>query len=253
MKKNTLLPILLAFTTPIIGQTHQNSVGRSQGTSPQIDKLYEIYYDAVTIPNEMICGKEYLPYFFHGVTTPLFLSGETFNAALKIRGREYRNVRLQYDTYLDELIYTDTTRLVANTVPCIALNKEIIDGFRFVFRGDSMTFRYLKFHDPDMADGFYEVAYNGNTRFIIRHKSKLYIYDALTEYAYSPERYIMIGSKYYRIKNNKTFLSLFGEHSGEIKKFLKKSRTRIKVADKNAIIKALEYFDSLCISKAIIQ
>jgi hypothetical protein len=209
--------------------------------------LYKLYYESVSVPQELINGKEYLPYYFHSKskTTPLLFSGEVFNATLKIKGRMYRNTGLQYDTYLDELIYIDTSRIIDNMYPRIALNKDIVDGFSFVFKGDSMKFRYLKFPDKELTDGFYEIAYDGGTRFMIRHRSTQYNFDAIDEYKYLPERYIVAMGKCYEIKNNGSFLKIFGQQSDKMKEYLRKSRIKIRQADKNDIVGVLAYFDSL--------
>jgi hypothetical protein len=237
--------ILSAFVT---GQTPENNTEISQTGDQQKNNLYRLYFESVTIPKEIINGKEYLPYNIHGRTTPLLFSGQVFNTTLRLKTREYKNIRLQYDTYLDELIYTDTSRFIDNQYPRIALNKDIIEGFSFFLPGQTMNFRYLKFpenKDNNLENGFYEIAYDGDTRLIIKHKSIQYNYQALNEYKYSPERYVLIGETFTGIQNNKVFLSMFGEKSGEISEFLKNSRIRIKNAGKDDLIKVLEYIDTI--------
>ncbi|MCJ7449264.1 MAG: hypothetical protein MUO72_16435 [Bacteroidales bacterium] len=244
-----LFPILSAS-----GQIPDNNERISQDLNQQKNYLRRLYYESVTVPNEMINGKEYLPYFSHSKTTPLLFSGQRLNAILTIKNREFKNIRLQYDTYLDELIYTDTTRMVNFEYPRIALNKDIVDGFNIEFNGDSMLFKYLKFPENtenELENGFYEVAYDGVTRFIIKHKSDKYIRQALNEYDYSPEGYILNGDKFKEIKNNKAFLQMFREWSAEIKEFLKKSKININKAGKYDIIKVLVYIDSMKKSEAL--
>jgi hypothetical protein len=108
-----------------------------------------------------------------------------------------------------------------------------------------MKFRYLKFPNKEFTDGFYEIAYDGGTRFMIRHRSTQYNFDAIDEYKYLPERYIMAVGKYYEIRNNGSFLKIFGEQSDKMKEYLRKSRIKIRQADKNDIVRVLTYFDSL--------
>ncbi len=220
----------------------------SDPVNDPLNALYRFYFNSVAIPNELINGKEYLPYFFHGKTTPLLFSGEPVNAVLTIRGRVYTNLKLQYDTYLDEVIYTDTSRMIDNVYPMIALNKDIVEGFYFMPGGESIDFRNFKFPDsPDnkLESGFYEIAYDGPTQFIIRHRSTQYNYNALNEYKYSPARYVLSGSSYTLIKNNKSFLQLFGDSSGLIRHYLKSSGIKVRRADKQEITGVLKYFDSI--------
>lgn len=243
----------LALSAPGSGQVLENHDKIFKVPVSQKDYLSRVYFETVPAPNELINGKEYFRYYLHSETTPLLFSGEVINATLKIKNREYQNIGIQYDTYLDELIYTDTTRMINNVYPLIALNKDIIEGFVFVIRGDSMNFRYLQFQQNlanDMKDGFYEIVYDGNSKFIIKHKSDIYHRDALNEYKYSPEAYIMTGESFKKVKNNQTLLRMCGEWSGVMKEFLKKSRIRIRSIDKKQITKVLVYLDTLKKSNA---
>jgi hypothetical protein len=245
MNRLFFILLFLVLSAAVKGQAPPNKAERSQDINLQKKNLYNLYYESVSVPNELINGKEYLPYFLYSKHNPLLFEGEMPNATLKINGREYRNTKLQYDTYLDEVVYTDTSRMVDNAYPRIALNKDIVDGFDVLFRGDSMIFRYLVFPGKEIDDGFFEIAYDGETRFIIRHKSSQYIYDAVKEYEYSPERYILAGGKFHEIKNSRAFLALLGEKSGEVKTYMKKSRIKFRTADKHDMIKVVSYYDSL--------
>ncbi len=245
MNRQFFILLFLVLSAVVKGQAPQNKAERSQDINLQKNHLYGLYYELVSVPNELINGKEYLPYFLYSKHNPMLFEGEVPKATLKINGREYRNTKLQYDTYLDDVIYTDTSRMVDNAYPQIALNKDIVEGFEVFFRGDSMIFRYLTFPGKEIDDGFFEIAYNGDTRFIIRHKSSQYIYDAVKEYEYSPVRYILSGGKFHEIKNSSAFLELLGEKSGEVKAYMKESRIKFRTADKNDMIRVLSYYDSL--------
>lgn len=253
MDRQFFILLFLVLSAAVKGQAPQNKAERSQDINLQKNHLYSLYYESVSVPNELINGKEYLPYFLHSTHNPMLFAGEMPSATLKINGREYRNTKLQYDTYLDEVVYTDTSRIVDDAYPCIALNKDIVDGFWVFFRGDSMIFRYLRFPGREMADGFFEIAYDGYTRFIIRHKSSQYVADAVNEYDYSPERYILVGGKFHEIRTSKAFLALCGERSGEVKAYMKRSKIKLRKADKNDMIKVVSYYDSLKKSNAGMQ
>lgn len=210
--------------------------------------LNDLYYQKITVPNEIINGKEYLPYFYRSKTTPLLFSGESFSATLYINNRRYENVRLQYDTYLDEIIYTDTSRMLNFAFPMIALNKDIVDGFSFYRNGDSLIFRHLFFTGKpgeNLADGFYEIVYEGLTKYLIKHRSTLFEKEALIAYHYSPEAYIFLENKYFKITNKKNFIQMFGERAPEIKKYLNESGIKIRKAGKKQIADILKYYDSL--------
>lgn len=245
--------LLLVMTDSLKGQASHNGGAVSADADPRVKNLYSLYYQHVSSPNELINGKEYIPYSFYSKTSPMLFSGVIFTATLKIKGREYHNVRLQYDTFLDELIYTDTSRVIDDTYRRIALNKDIVDGFDFAFRSDSLKFRNLTFGQSGMKNGFYEIVYNGKAKFIIRHESSQYIYDAVKEYKYRPVSYVLSGGKQFVIKDNKSLLTALGQNQWELKKYLKESRINIKRAGKNEIVRVMTFFDSLQKSQAALQ
>jgi hypothetical protein len=254
MIRHIFILLFLILSASVLCQISENNDGISQDLNQQKNYLHRLYYESVTVPNEIINGKEYLPYFLHSKTTPLLFSGQRLNAILIIKNREFKNIRLQYDTYLDELLYTDTTRMVNFEYPRIALNKDIVDGFIIEFNGDSLVFKYLKFPENienELENGFYEIAYDGATKFIIKHTSDRYTHQALNEYDYSPEDYILIGNTFKKIENNKAFLQMFQEWTAEIKEFLKRSKIKINKAAKNDLIKVLVYIDSMKKSEAL--
>lgn len=209
--------------------------------------LEKIYNNSVTSHNELINGKEYMPYYYRSGTNPLLLFKSNRTATLFFRDMQFKNISLQYDTFLDEVIYTDVTRIVNGSCQQIALNKDNIRGFNLYFDYDSLIFRYLRFSENDaetMTDGYYEVVYEAKTRFIIRHRSTMYNKEGLDKYEYSPERYILSGDKWVKITSGKTFLKIFGTRSKEIAGLLHKSKIKIKTATKGQIADLLKYYDS---------
>jgi hypothetical protein len=214
----------------------------------QTNYLYSLYYKVISEPKEILNGKEYLFYFFQSKTNPLFYSRDKFNAILYINDRQYSNIKIQYDTYLDEVIYTDTSRIINYEFPKIALNRDIIEGFSLCINGDSLKFRHLRF-PPGSVDklenGYYEIVYDGASKYIIKHRSVLYRRESLNEYKYSPVNYVRTGGNFFDLGNKKNFVLIFGDKSQEIKTFLHKSKIRINKANKNQIVVALKYYDSL--------
>ena len=114
-----------------------------------------------------------------------------------------------------------------------------------------MVFKYIAPPESlkdNLTEGFYEIVYTGRSKYIIRHTSSFYVREGLNEYKYAPENYINVGDGYYRVKSKGSLLKLFGEKSGEMKKYLHMARIRIKQADKNQIASILKFYDSLLTS-----
>jgi hypothetical protein len=214
----------------------------------QIWYIQNSYSEKVQVPKDLINGKEYESYYTRSKSKPLLYIDKKRTATVFTPTRQYNNLTLQYDTFLDEVIYTDTSRTINYRFPEIALNKDIVDGFNLYFADDSLIFRYFKPPEctkNNLKEGYYEVGYLGKSRYVIKHESSFYVREGLNEYKYVPENYISVGDVFYRVKNRSGLLKLFGDKSGEMKKYLHQSRIRIRQAGKYQFVSILKYYDSL--------
>jgi hypothetical protein len=256
--KFCLFLLLLPVTIPSSGQnsnllkTSSDNNSRNTGITllivRQSDSIRRIYSEKVQAPKELINGKEYEPYYTRSKVKPLLFPDRKRTAAIITNTRRYNNLTLQYDTFLDEVIYTDTSRTINYRFPQIALNKDIIEGFKLFFEEDSLVFRYFRLPEcsaQNLKEGFYEVVYEGKSRFLIKHKSSFYVREGLNNYKYSPEYLINTGNTFNRIKNRKSLLRLFGDKSGDVKGLIHSSGIRVRKADKTEILSVLKFYDSL--------
>jgi hypothetical protein len=225
----------------------------------QTEYISNLYSQRIETPNELINGKEYEPYYLRSKIKPLLFPAKERTASLITNTRRYDNLTLQYDTFLDDIIYTDISRILNNRFPQIALNKNIIKGFNLYFtdgfnqdiRKDSLIFRYFKAPEclnKNLREGFYEIVYEENSHYIIRHESTYYERQGLNNYKYSPKNYLSVGNEFIRIKKGKTFLRLFEEKSGEVKAFMKSSGIKIRNAGKGQILSVVKFYDSILTS-----
>jgi hypothetical protein len=214
----------------------------------QADYIKTQYSETVEAPKEIINGKEYESYYIRSQSKPLLFQKRSRSATLFTTSRKYTNLTLQYDTFLDEVIFTDTSRTFNYSFPQITLNTNIIDGFNLYFEDDSMQFKFLRqpqCSEVNLKEGFYEIAYQGKSKYFIKHVSTYYVREGLNEYKYSPENYVSTGDVFYKVTGKKSLLKLFGEKSVEVKKFLHSSRIKIRQADKSQYISILKFYDSL--------
>lgn len=259
--KSWSLLFLLFVIFPLQGQNSKllntNSLNGSDNVAistlidSQIQYIKSTYYAKIKVPDELIYGKEYESYYRRSTSKPLLYPDRKRTATLFTRTRQYKDISLQYDTFLDEVIFTDKSRILNDRYPQIALNKDIADGFNLFFEDDSMIFRYFRLPEcvkSGLKEGFYEIAYQGSSRLVIKHKSSFYQRDGLNEYKYFHEYYVSTGDMFYKIKNKKSLLRLFGEKSGAMKKYLHESRFRMGQADRNQLVDILKHFDSSFIS-----
>src|SRR5664279_1018188 len=259
LRLKTSLLLLLLLSTLTLKSQNSNLLNIKSLNDPgninirsvierQTEYIKSSYSEKIETANEIVNGKEYVSYYIRSAQKPLLFPKKKRTATLFTASRRYNNLDLQYDTFLDEVIFTDTTKTINYSFPKIALNKDIVEGFSLYFADDSMHFKYLRMpqcSEINLKEGFYEFAYLGKSQYCIKHVSHYYMREGMHEYQYSPENYISTGGKFSKITGKGSLLNLFGEKSGEVKKFMHISRIRIREADKAQFISILKFYDSL--------
>ena len=251
------LVFIVLFTYPVLAQESLSTTdlyGKVDYMSiigSQTDYIRRVYYQNVDMIDELVNGRGYIPYYFRSKEKPLLYFDRRHKSSMTLNGRRYDNLMLEYDTFKDELLYSDSLKLIDNEVFMISMNKDLVDGFCFYFGSDSLYFRYFSSETNmnfNLSEGFYEVGYDGHTKLIVKHKSLLLVKEGNEEYVYKPAYFIMVNDGYTKITSKKVFLSLFGDSAGEIKKFIGTNKVRLRKANKNEIATVLKYYDSLILS-----
>jgi hypothetical protein len=214
----------------------------------QVKRMNEIYSSHVNNADELINGREYVPYYFKCREKPLLYEDVKRTGSVILNGRKYDNLNLEYDTYLDQLIYSDYSKLIDDKIFKISLNKDLISEFRLYFEHDSLAFMNLRSdrnHKSDLPDGFYEIIYNGRSSYIIKHQSVYIENEGAYEYRYTPVCYISTGGDFIRIKSASGFRKAFGDRSDAIRKYMRVNGISYRSALRNEIAAVMKYFDSI--------
>jgi len=222
--------------------------GNSSISDLQQKYMYDVYYKEVGDIDELINGREYVPYYYRSKFKPVLFPDKNYTTSLSLNGRKYDSISLQYDTYLDEIVYCDSTKVINNRIYQIALNKDPVDGFGIYFGQDSLFFSHLEPESEpkfNLPEGFYEIVYNGRSKYIIKHFSIIIEKDGIDEYFYRTASYVMTGDGYFRVRSTGGFIKLFGEGSDDIRKFIRSNKIDIRKADKRQITLVLKHYDSL--------
>jgi len=220
-------------------------------TNQQEAEIKKLYSEKVETLKEFLNGKEYESYYSRSREKPLLFLEKQRSASIITKTRRYNNLTLQYDTFLDEVIYSDTGRTLNFRFPQIALNKDVVDEFNLYFEDDSSIFKNYRKPEAlllNLKEGFYEVVYERGSKFIIKHESKEYFKEGRNNYKYSPIYYLSTGEIFSTYKNRKSFLQIFGDKSENIKRYLKTTGIKVGRADKFQIATILKFYDSLSVS-----
>jgi hypothetical protein len=222
--------------------------GKYENIIDEQKALLRDLYRVETGSNDLLInGREYYSYFYRSELKPLlFISGKR-TASITIGGQQFDDIELHYDTYLDEVIYSDQTKIFNTKICQVALNKEITDSFSLFFEEDTLHFRYLKDREDlrNLDPGFYEMVYEGNSDYIIRHRSSSHEKDGIEEYFYRPVNYISTGGDYRRLRSLRDCRKIFGLKFKHIRDYIRISHINIKQAGKDQIKGIIRYYDSL--------
>jgi hypothetical protein len=224
----------------------------AEAYSTQTAFIDSLYFHRVDVSDELINGREYVPYYFKSKVKPLIADTRIHTGTLIFAGRKYDNLDLDYDTYLDQLIYSDKSKLINDKVFMLALNWNAVGGFIISFGADSMLFRHLggsSTRNFNLPEAFYEIIYEGKTRFIVRHQSFLLEKEGLYEYTYTPVKYMETSEGFVKIKSSSAFLKAFGKDADELRKFMRSNKIRYRNAGKNDIAAVLRFYDNLTATK----
>jgi len=240
--------LLLSGQQLLLPETGSKDTRFSNDEKKELSRLYALYSGGSNISYELIRGREFFPYYIHSVTTPVLFYGEKYSCAVMADGNMYKDIFLEYDTYRDRVIYIDTCGQFKTSSVLLLCNTGSIDGFELYKGNDTLKFSFLDSNDFDgfnLTRGYYEVVYNGSSKYLIRHISYSYDVRAVTEYNYSPEKYISTGAGFVKFKTTRQFLRVFGDKSGYIREYLRDNGINIRKAGKGEIVSVLKYYDGL--------
>jgi len=253
MIKSILINVLLLISITLGAQNQtclknngHNDLSGSAGANME-KALYKLYSPVIDPSIELINGTEYFPYYYLSNSKPVLFFGRKHSGSVTVNGRRYNDISLDYDTYTNKVIYIDSGWSYISKPLKIALDNDNVDCFELWYPDDTLTFRYFADSDSsfNLQKGYYEVVYDKRSTFLINHNSSTYISNGIIEYNYNPVYYVDLGNGFTRIKSGRQFIRMFDKMSGEVKRFSKKSGTKIHRNDKQQIMSILRFYDTL--------
>ncbi len=210
--------------------------------------IQDLYQNVMNQSDEILNGREYKYYFYPQVSSPLIPENPLPTGSIVIQEKKYENIMLLYDTYKDLVVYYDPNNLINKSICPVVINKYIIDEFSLQLPSDHLRFKYLEFPDNlqrKSRSGFYEIVYDGDCQFIIKHTSNKVIREGRYTYPYQTERYVVNAGIYYRIKGKRSLLKALADKTIEVKRYIRNSKIPVRWAEKDQIENILKYYNSL--------
>jgi hypothetical protein len=252
MKNIYLLALLFSLT--VQGYAQQATTGTPDRRpdrfaaveAAQRELLDSIYAVRTGTTYAFINGAEYYPYHYRAKNKPLLFYGTERTSDIIVKGRKYDDMVLQYDTFTDEVIFSEMDNGFGQNRYNISITRDFISAFTLFFRTDTLRFRYLNDNDTggDIPEGFYEMAYEGPTGYIIRHRAVVHQRNGIDEYYYSPVGYVKTPSGYSKITSGGKLAKQFGPDSEVMKQIVAQRKIKLRKANKRQIINILQSFDN---------
>jgi len=212
-------------------------------------KLFEITQGFYGTNDVLINGQKYIPGHFLADGHPYFPDEIWSKGSLIINRTLFDQVDLLYNSEIDKVILR--TRVSSGDTIFVELNNQKVDEFTI---GDH-TFILLTLPGFEMpASGFYEVVYNGNFRFLIKHqKSFIPDYSKISPNGHfsklNSTNYILKDEQLVKVINKKSFLNYFSPNDKSIKTFMKKNKINYSKANQSAMKLLLKYCDDVSSGK----
>jgi hypothetical protein len=169
--------------------------------------------------------------------TPVFMPG-----SVSVNGRTFKNLRIKYDIYSDELI------IPLNMEEIIQLNKEMIDSFSLNY--ENKTYRFINFRDDSLSrlSGYCNLLYNGKSSLYVKYRKNISTAVTITsdgEFNQVSRIFFAEGDVNYPIKSIGDLLKIISGHKEEIKDFISRNKLKVSKNDPNSFIPVIEYYESL--------
>jgi len=173
-----------------------------------------------------------------------FLTSEPLPGTVSIDGITFKDVRMKYDIFNDNLIV-----LWKNSSPIITDSKKV-DEFTIVYNG--IPRRFVNLRDTYAGiRGFAEILYQGTSSVIARHIKVVSKNPAGANYEEFREEmkyYLVLNGNCFQIKNKSSFLDLMGEYEIPVRKFIRQKHVYLSPASPEGFINAAACYDSLTVN-----
>ena len=222
--------LLLVTLMPLTGQEN-----------PMLDYLAEVS-GKYGSDADLVNGEKYFYPYTRAEGTP-FLYPVQQLASLGIKGKEFKDQKVKYDIYNQQLVleYTDSYGSFNNLV----LRTEWVEYVDF----GGMFFKKMK--GPEGGDAYLQVIYEGRISCYYAW-SKLYqlsLNSGVQSYYFtepSRESYLYWDGVFRSYRNNRTFLKAFEKTERKrIKQHMKKNRLKVKQASNIQMAGLIEYCESI--------
>ncbi|MCA1756925.1 MAG: hypothetical protein LC649_05655 [Bacteroidales bacterium] len=226
--------------------------------SPESPGTSQYYFPGVMVPEEsstvditaqedtlltnqlLYNGRVWIGTYFGVIGTEFMLTPDWINGDVTINGTLFTDVPLKYDIYNDDLLINYINKRV------LILNREMVESFVLHYEGKSYTLTNHGVNQESQA--FYQLFYSGKADLLKQWRKKRvqFAVEARYDQFQQDSRLLLsIDGKQYEFSNIKSLCRLFGNYSGDVRSFMRKSRIKVDIDTPEGLIPVLEFYDNL--------
>jgi len=225
MRKIHLSIILFLFSSVLLPGIE---VTRLPGDTIDVQKLYNgrawknVYYK--------IRGDQFL-------FTTDFIPG-----SVTIDNKEFRNIRLKYDIYNDELISLNDHGIM------LQLNKEMTDKFTLRYDDQTYLFKRIDSDSTGSMKGFVNILYDGKSGLYVKYMKEILLLAVDNKYDMFNQLirvYFVKDGSASRINSRREMLALMKDHKSEVIQFMRSNKIRLSKKVPSSFRPVVEYYDKV--------
>jgi hypothetical protein len=199
-----------------------------------------LYTTAIEHQSRLYNGSDYIVYQPHFEEHPYFKIDDWAMGSIVYWDELYENVPVLYDLSTDEVITENRgghpIKLVAEKVQSFTVSEHT-----FV--------RLIRDENNKINDGFYDRLYDGDLKVYARlvkvYRETLNHQEIIPSYTEGIRYYVVKDGIFHTVKTKKSVMQILVDRKQEMKTFIRKNRIRFKTNRDVAIVRVIEYYDSL--------
>lgn len=237
--KNTFaLTCLVLLNTLVLAQ---DSSSVNQFISEARNNAVRSYYNYTGNQLRLFNGIDHIGYF-SGISGIAYYVNDTMDiGSITYDGMVYDKVPMLYDIYKEEVVILHFSgrkiSLLAEKTKEFSFRKHRFQ--RIVY--DSLA-------QSSVPTGFYDLVYQGDFTMMIR-RSKMYeekVADIVSrEFIDNNKYYVLRNGVYRSFKGQHGLLSVFKDHAGAVRRYLRKRQITFRFTPELAIVEASKYYETL--------
>lgn len=236
MKRNILelILIIILFTRlPLSGSGTTDSESGSYLSSQQ---------DTLVDNQILFNGRIWRNLYFMIKDHQFLFSKEFLPATVTLNGNTFKDIKVRYDIYSDELLTP------VNNLTVLQFNKEMIDSFTLFFQ--NKTFKFVNITNDSLKGlkGYVNVLIAGKTSLYIKYRKEIAVLAVENKYdLFFPVQklFFMKDGVLNLISGKREFLSLLDDYKVQVRSYIKKNRLKISKNNPESFVPVVQFYNSL--------